>query len=123
MENKCAVCDTEENLIPPHITDFVRVCEEHKDYRSDFQFDKTKLQYGYINRIPDAKCSICDKQLSNEELESVSRKDFRKNCNEHRWMAHFYDIDKFKEQYKLGLPFSNGLWTFSKEFPRGIRKD
>lgn len=119
MENKCAVCDTEENLIPLHINDFVRVCEEHKDYKADFQFDKTKFQYGYINRLPDAKCSICDKQLSNEELESITRKNFTKTCDEHRWMAHFYYIEKFKEQYKSGLPFTHGGKVYSREYPKG----
>ena len=119
MENKCEVCGTEENLIRPYINDFVRVCEEHKEYRADFQFDKIKLQFGYINRIPDAICAICEKQLSSSELESIDRKDFTKTCNEHRWMSHFYSFHQFSEQYKAGLPFTSGGKVYSKECPKG----
>ena len=121
MENKCAVCGTEQNLIRLSINDFVRVCEDHKEYRADFQFDKTKLELGYIEKLPDAKCAICETQLSNQELESIDRKEFHKTCYEHRWMCNFYYIEPFIAQSKKGLPFTFGDKIYSKEFPAGIK--
>ncbi len=116
----CAVCGTAEGLIRAEMNHFQRVCAAHKKYATYFQLDKVKLELGYIDKLPDSCCAICDKPLSPEENKSIAAGDFIKTCAEHRWMSKFYiNTLEFRQQYKEGKPFMlNGL-TFSKEHPNG----
>lgn len=121
QRQSCAVCGTKENLISADILNaYNRTCEKHKEYVGHFQLDKVRVALGYLDKLPDACCEVCDKQLSVEELNSIGPKDFTKACSEHRWTAWSAILpSKFRQQYKDGLPFTHEGRVYSKENPRG----
>lgn len=122
-QSRCIICGTEQNLLPRNINHFHRLCESHKEYWNWFQVDKARVQLGYLKALPNADCALCDKPLSQEELESVGKWEANKMCNEHRWMAgvgYIVALEQFREQYKTGRPFVLHGRCYSKEYPQGI---
>lgn len=123
LNYKCAVCES-RNVVGVRHDHYHRVCSDHLAYGGVFQLDKLKLSLGYIKELPEAKCSICDDDISLADRESMSEMDFSKTCLTHRWLAKYFRYADLSHQYRNGEPFSlNGELLINQADVKPVKEE
>jgi hypothetical protein len=96
---KCSICrkiltDNElSTLLGEH--NFMNTCLDHRKYQLCFNIEKIKKDLGYDYKGLE-NCSICNKKLNNDEIESLEYQDFMITCFEHRKYRKYFDIETVK---------------------------
>ena len=101
----CDVCDKPTVLLETFHEmngnkhyDYLSLCIEHSHFKFDFNHDKERVRLG----LPEKNkyvCAFCEKELTAEEKESVSPRDFSITCNEHRKLARYFDVERAKREF------------------------
>jgi len=101
---ECSICDKQltgkaQNLKTPY--DGGVVCEEHRSFAHYMIPEIAKMELGLITDYPAhlKRCSICEKSLSEGELQSFSIKTFHPVCSEHKAAETMYRLDLAKEWF------------------------
>lgn len=105
MKN-CSICDVqltleEQGLITP--TDTAIVCKNHREYANYFIPEIAKMKLGLITEYPDSlkKCSICDIDLTETEVNGISEKTYLPVCSEHKIAETWYNLDLAKRWFEF----------------------
>ncbi|MES2287590.1 MAG: hypothetical protein V4547_17985 [Bacteroidota bacterium] len=115
---KCGICnkgipfEKVVELLKPH--DFLFTCEEHQQYSTVINHEMVQLELGMINELPERykECSICNCELSKQEISTLENSDFIITCDKHR---------EVRKNFQLGL---SKLWfEFKKEYPNAVNNN
>ena len=99
----CDVCDKPITLHEVYFTmatepyyEYWSLCPTHSHLRNDWNHDKDRVYHG-LKEKKEYVCRICEKALTPEEKETVSRRDFLITCDKHRYLSAYFHIKKAKE--------------------------
>jgi hypothetical protein len=103
---KCSICNQEltsrgQNLMTP--MDGIIVCEEHRSFANYMIPEIAKMELGLITDYPAhlKSCSICEKSLTEGEIQSFSIKTFLPVCSKHKEAESMFNKDLAKDNHSL----------------------
>ncbi len=98
-EWKCDICDcalTEGRYPYKNCLDFIKTCDNHKEFSRAFQEWVIRKRLGYTYTEPKRECVICSKRLSENEFNAISENDVNITCTAHIPYKHHYNVDYVK---------------------------
>jgi len=98
---KCKICGEAANDFINQLS-LIHVCDTHNRYHDCYNYEVIQKRLGLIKDYSDSlkKCVVCEKELSSEELNSISEYQPQIVCDNHSDVKFWWQADMAKLWYE-----------------------